>query len=223
MRKVILFDIDYTLIDTDLLREEFMGSLVKVLQRDTGSNLEAIVNSLINIEMQLITERGKFELGRYLGMIAENYPSLGSLKNDLEKTFSSEEMFTKVVYPETRSVLEKLQGKITVGVFSSGDVSFQRSKLSLSGLDKYMKEDDINIFEHKRNNISALMDKYQEAELIVVDDRAEILEGVKKVRPDALTLWVRRGKFAQKLPETKEYAPSYEIDDLTEIFRVIEV
>ncbi len=223
MNKVILFDIDYTLINTDLLREAFMENLVHILQKDTRSDLGSIASALIDIEMQLISEKGRFELNRYLEMIAHKYSMSPNLRGDLEKALTAPEMFKKSVYPEVWDVLKKLKGKIPAGVFSAGDVDFQHRKLQLSGLSEYLVPAQVNIFERKVPSIPQLLSKYQNVDLTVVDDRVEALEAIKQQRLNILALWVHRGKYADKLPKTKEYAPNYEIRNLSEIFNVIEI
>ena len=65
------------------------------------------------------------------------------------------------------------------------------------------------------------MDKYKDSKLFFVDDKLEILYSAKKHMPQVVTIWVKRGPFAQNQKPILDFNPDAQVDNLLEVVEII--
>ncbi|MEX2007182.1 MAG: hypothetical protein WD992_00200 [Candidatus Levyibacteriota bacterium] len=153
MKKIVLFDIDYTLFDTDLFKE-----------------------------------------------------------SDLTK---------HSLYEEVVGVLVEIATHATLGIFSEGDMEFQRNKLMKTDIMNHFNEEDIHIFTEKTTPIPQVLNKYKDYKVFLVDDRPSILGKVKKNSPSVFTIFIDREKRIWKGDEPIDYSADATVSTLNEVIPLI--
>ncbi len=153
-KKIVLFDIDYTILDTDVLKK---------------SNL------------------AKFEL-----------------------------------YKEVLETFSQLKEVADFGIFSEGDIAFQKKKMRETNIEKYFLEEHIHIFEKKNDEIENLLKKYDpKGSLYFVDDKLSVLHLAKSIEPNVFTIWVKRGIYALNQKPITGFNPDATVLSLHEIVPLI--
>jgi len=126
------------------------------------------------------------------------------------------------LYEEVLDVLEKLSKTADLGIFSQGDIGFQKKKLKKTNIEKYFLEEHTHIFPAKVTEIESLIKKYGNTNSVfLVDDSLPILAAVKKNFPSVFTIWVKRGEYALHQLPIEGFSPDAEVDHLGEIVSLI--
>ncbi len=125
------------------------------------------------------------------------------------------------IYEEVMDVLTKLSGFASLGIFSKGEVAFQKTKLEKTKVDKFFKEKDVHIFDDKDANIINILEKYRDSKLFLVDDKLGVLYSAKNYMPKVSTIWVKRGPFAENQEEIMGFRPDEEVANLSEVVKIV--
>lgn len=142
---------------------------------------------------------------------------------DIDYTIFDTDLFKKShlrnhsVYEEVDSVLEKLSDIAKLGIFSEGESSFQRDKLKKTGIGKYFQNQDIYIFSKKEGELGSIFEKYKDMTVFLVDDKLNVLYNAKKMNPLLLTIWVKRGIYAENQEPIKDFVSDYTIETLNQL------
>ena len=137
MRQIILFDIDYTLIDSYKIRILSRSSLKRYL-KTTGKELEIIIGKYVN-SLGSITD---FNANDFINFISDSYKTDPVKLRDI---FYRKEHFVNSLYSETIITLKTLKKKYNLGIFSEGFDDFQMQKLKLSNLSPATRNLILNI------------------------------------------------------------------------------
>jgi len=124
-------------------------------------------------------------------------------------------------YEEVKEILTQLKAIASLGIFSKGEMQFQKTKLSKTGMLKFFKENDIHIFDDKDVNLMDVLEKYKNSKVILVDDKLGILYSARKHLPQIITVWVKRGPYAQAQEPIEDFTPSATIDNLSNLFNIV--
>src|SRR3989344_9501397 len=117
---------------------------------------------------------------------------------DIDYTLFDTEHFKKSlltkhrIYEEVKDVLEKLSKIALLGIFSEGDLEFQRKKLDQTEIVDYFEKDNTHIVLNKLTEIRKVLQKYTDRETFFVDDKLNVLFDAKKIFPKVVTIWVKR-------------------------------
>jgi len=125
------------------------------------------------------------------------------------------------IYEEVMQVLDSLNEIAILGIFSKGEVAFQKTKLEKTGMRKFFEENNIHIFDDKDANLISVLEKYKDSKLFLVDDKLGVLCSAKKYMPQVIAIWVKRGPFAQNQKEIAGFTPDAEIKNLSEVVKII--
>jgi FMN phosphatase YigB (HAD superfamily) len=132
--------------------------------------------------------------------------------------FRATDLKTYKVYDEVRQVLEKLKEIADLGIFSQGDVAFQKRKLVETNIEHYFSIEHIHIVADKVAEIKNILESYQgNRKLYFVDDRLPVLHLAKKRYPDITTIWVKRGYYAENQNSIPHFEPDATVSNLREI------
>ncbi|MEK7451072.1 MAG: sugar phosphate nucleotidyltransferase [Patescibacteria group bacterium] len=126
------------------------------------------------------------------------------------------------IYEEVMGILMQLSGLANLGIFSKGETEFQKTKLEKTGMMKFFKDNDVHIFDDKDANLINVLEKYKGSKLFLVDDKLEILYSAKKHMSQVFTIWVKRGPFAQVQKPIEEFSPDEQVENLSEIVRIVQ-
>ena len=125
------------------------------------------------------------------------------------------------IYEEVMQVLDSLNKIGVLGIFSKGEVEFQKNKLEKTGMTKFFEDNNIHIFSDKDANLIDVLGKYKDSELFLVDDKLGVLYSAKKHIDRVFTIWVKRGPFAQNQKPIPGFKPDAEVKDLKEIVSIV--
>ncbi len=211
--KVILFDIDYTLFDVGAYKENIFLRLQKYFP-DTEDFLTIARDTYVEIRQE-----GWFDVKRYTNQLLTHAISTED-KKALEEVWSEPVLLSESIYPEAVSVLKDLtkQG-VTLGIFSSGVVAFQKSKIAI--LSHFFQEKNIHIYGLKDQNLSEVLRMYKDETIILIDDFIPVIEKAKKEKVDLVAIWIRRGKFGEHMSPSENFSPDFTEDNLQNVPHII--
>lgn len=135
-------------------------------------------------------------------------------------TFKESELKEYILYEEVVEAVQTLSGVVTLGIFSQGDVDFQKSKLVKTMIHDHFVEDHVHIVSDKHATIASIVDQYRDETLILVDDRLEILQEAKSLSGNVTTIWVKRGPFADAA-DTSVFTPDYTVSTLRDVLKIV--
>jgi hypothetical protein len=125
-----------------------------------------------------------------------------------------------VLYDEVEKVLEKLAPYATLGIFSEGDVLFQKKKLTVTAIDTYFEKGHMHI-DVAKDTMIHIFKQYQDHAIFLIDDKLPILYTVKQHYPFVSALWIKRGKYALAQKPMKNFVPDAIIENLQDVIPVI--
>ncbi len=198
----VLLDIDRTIFDTD-----HFGKLTSVgLAVKTGVQLE---------KFELAEEEYISTLASGIDFRAIDYVVwIGRVFGVsplvlLDEFLMNNEYYVQSLFPDTIDVLERLRCKVGLGVYSEGDLNFQRNKLERMGIVNYFLPQNIYIFERKlTDEVICRLPKGS----VVVDDKRSIVEGLAECGVQAV--WINR-----KSEERHPLIPTiFQLNELLRLF-----
>lgn len=123
------------------------------------------------------------------------------------------------LYEETVATLEALGANVTLGIFSEGDLDFQKTKLVETKIEERFDKKHIHIVKSKNDTLSEVLTKYKNRRLILIDDKLEVLEKAESISDNVFTIWIERGPFAM---ETKSsFMPDKKVRSLSEVIEIV--
>ena len=213
-KKVVLFDIDYTLFDT----EDFRKNLYKNISQAVGEDINKIEPIGKSIYAKLRKKYGYFNPAEFI----KNFK--GYMKNDVdfsavEESIWNEEAFRRCIYKEVDDILSEIKKIAQVGIFSKGHDRFQRAKLKT--IEHFLEIKHIHIVVDKYANLPQIINKYAKHKLYLVDDELEALHFASKLRSDVFTIWVKRGRYAAEQKPIPGFTPNLVVTNLRKIVKII--
>ena len=184
---VFLLDVDNTLLDNDLVVEDFRRHLTDAF----GLELE--------LRYWDIFEEYRREVGYadYLGALQRF-----RIENPREPRLLAASLyllhypFETRVYSGALNVIARLKGRGPAVVLSDGDVVFQPRKVEKAGIWAAC-DGDVLIYVHKEHMLDDVEQRYPADRYVMVDDKIRILTSMKETWGARLkTVFVRQGHYA---------------------------
>jgi phosphoglycolate phosphatase-like HAD superfamily hydrolase len=182
-RTIVFFDIDGVIFDA---RRFFTSFCEKFTQENNLNKEEA--EKLQNLYREVKKEKGFFDPQVFLAQILSQY---SVAKENLERLWWNEESFQKCLLINEDS-LKKIQEKAIVGIFSKGEINFQKKKIEK--FNSLLNPQDIYIFEDKIIKINEVLAQYKDYKIYIVDDDPKVLESFKQANNIVFTILVKKGK-----------------------------
>ena len=204
MKKLILLDIDNTLFDSPSYR--------KLVFKKIGN-----ISLCQEIYDKMIRESGYFFPDAFAKIISE-----------LLKKRKADEIMSVIIDPKTfrenlhKDVLDSLN-KLTkigkVGILSQGDNEFQSAKIV--HFKHLLSRDHIHILSDKKSDMVRILKNLKEHDLYFVDDMLSMLQMAKKIQPSIVTIWMKRGRYAENQKAIPDFTPDAEAKNLSEVVKII--
>lgn len=199
-KTILLFDIDYTIFNTDRFKkkkEEYIYHYFHLDKEKVESFDECYQKNIrgpIGINIKDYSE----QLGKEFSIPHERIFDL---------IMDNQNLYLHSLYPDTLPALSLLSKEYTLGIFSQGYTDFQMNKLTKMGILPFFDEKHIYIFPHKIHvdNIAQLPKN-----AVVIDDKLSVVEVISSTLPAIL---IMRGTTHPS------YKPS--IKKLTEIIDIL--
>lgn len=219
MKKIILFDIDYTLFNAQNYRNAFVTALQKEIGISDSQNFLQIADEAY---VESRAEIGIFDPKLFLQLLGEKLHEKLDIKK-LEKLIVNEEIFNSSLYEDTVAVVSELakEKNIFLGIFSAGFLPIQRPKIKL--LEPFLHKEHVHIFEFKKGKaLPDLLKKYKDSKLFMVDDIAEILYKAKQINDNITTILIRRENHPQAYRQiVRDFTPDKTITNLREVIHIV--
>lgn len=182
-KRVIYFDLDRTLINTDQLILDTRKELGKI---GVDEEEEAKFHQAYVAQLASSTD---FDPQKFITYLAENLSGHPDYKA-LHQAFFKPDPYILNVYPEVMSVLEQFGADgYTLCLYSEGNYFWQKKKLELSGLADFFSTHDERIFERKteQKNVEKLIENSW-----VVDDNHQMIQSMLGYDHPLKVVWLNR-------------------------------
>jgi phosphoglycolate phosphatase-like HAD superfamily hydrolase len=178
-QKIILFDFDKTVSDTNGFVKKFSQSLYKKF----NISGETVVNILqeYNATLESTTD---FRPEGFSRAISEK---TGIDINLIQKNVFDPKNFP--IFEEVRNVLAKLSINNRLGIFSEGFNDWQKNKIKMSNILGFFEE-SLMIIERRKLSPESI--KKIPNGVIVIDDKRIVIETLANTRPDLNLVWINR-------------------------------
>ena len=190
MKKIILFDIDYTLIDTAKLRQ-----LTQKEIQSAGNLSETELETAVKEFSLVLGTSREFSPRDYARFLAKYFAN-PLLEEKITAIFNNPLLYKEALYPETIPVLQKLKEKYLLGIYSEGTLEFQTAKITLTGITDYLQKDLIFIYPDKTGQATKLTEKM--GKIFFIDDNPLHIKDLLSI-PNASPIWIKRGPKAAKV------------------------
>jgi phosphoglycolate phosphatase-like HAD superfamily hydrolase len=185
MDKFLFFDIDGTLFDPKKFLDSFYSELNQ-FGIDDKENLNALYQKVKLSE-------GHFIPKSFFNLISQTYTQTSA--EVISKVFWNVDLFDRSVYEDT-SVLPALQKNYILGIFSTGDVEFQKHKITTLN---FFDDENVFVFPEKLDHIEEVFAKFEGKELYYIDNALDVLQEIKKLIPGMKEILIdRNNKWEDK-------------------------
>jgi FMN phosphatase YigB (HAD superfamily) len=185
--RVLLFDVDNTLLDNDRVTADLRAYLEKEVGAGRAEHYWRFFEEL----------RSELGYADYLGALQRyrlRYPRDPNLLT--VSRFLINYPFANRLYPESLDVLDRARQWGTAVILTDGDVVFQPRKIDRSGLFEAVRG-NVLIYVHKERELDDVAKRYPARHYVLVDDKLRILDAVKKSWGDRVTtVFPRQGHYA---------------------------
>lgn len=215
-KKVVIFDIDYTIFNTHAFRK----NLYEFLAQKLGyTDIGPFVQVAKHIEKKTRDTVGYFKPLVFLKLIKAELKTDLSI-TELEGLFFDESLYIESLYEDARSVFQELVMKrdIPIIIFSMGEKKFQMYKLK--ALKEMLEVDHIHIFADKFKRLKDVLREYKNYHIFMVDDLPTVLKQAKMFNKDIVTIWVNRDKQVSEKDFVQGFKADYVIDNLVKIITI---
>jgi len=168
-KPILLFDIDYTLFNTDVFRNKIIEETLAQFKLDEKRvrkfyfEYERNIHTPVGINIKHFTE----QIGKEFNLSPE---LLFSIMMDRKR------LYLESLYPDTISTLKLLSKRCQLGIFSQGYRSFQENKLKQCDIISYFKRKYIYVFPDK--TLESVLKTLPE-NAIIIEDKLSVVQLIK--------------------------------------------
>ena len=214
--KIVLFDIDHTIFDTILYRNNLYKNLAKEFNADVNEFSEIAQNEYIKLRKTTYYLDPDVFLNTIL---THSEKKIDHQK--LKVIFWDKKLYEKSIYPDVKNVFSYLaKNNIQIGIFSTGESTHQ--KIKIESLNEYLTENHIYISKDKFKIIKKTFAKYKNHQVYLVDDYPQILESTKFHHKNIFTVFIKRQKAHSNLVIPENFKPDASITNLNQLIDIIE-
>ena len=217
-RKIVLFDIDYTLFNALLFRKTFFEILVK---HTSHTDRERFLERLEEVYEQAKAETSFFDPKSFLDLLDKQVEIKN--KSQLEKEIMREDRIEASLYKEVKNVMKELSknDNVFLGIYSWGSIPVQIAKIK--SLEEFLHHEHIHDVEFdKRTTLRYILEQYKNDTLYLIDDYQEVLAIAKNNHPDVHAIWIHRPEIEGKQSRIfANFAPDSIIGSLEEVVPLI--
>lgn len=215
-KKIVLFDIDYTLFDTDSFRVILYEQLAKMLG---FTDIQKFYKLTIQAEEETKKELGYYRRDVFLEILKREAKKDVPLE-ELQEIYRNESLYTSTLYKDSREVVQKLATKgVHMNILSTGYKEFQMMKIA--SLNEFLPINSLHIFENKILHLKDVLSQYAGYTIYIVDDFRDILKEAKSLNPQVITIWITRQKKFEDNFGSDDFTPDYQVKNLKEIVPLI--
>lgn len=190
IKRLILFDIDGTLVNTKKFSVPIYREIAKILDIPVEKVIEIKDEYKNNLKSN--TDYKPNDLLKYISKKTRK-----SLNN--KNPFNNPDNYLKSIYPETISVLKNLSPFYNLGIFSEGFKDYQLKKIELAKIVNFF---DKNLIYIERRKLKKEMIDRIANKTIIIDDKKEVIKKLMTKNRFEL-IWINRNDNGQKIENEK--------------------
>jgi FMN phosphatase YigB (HAD superfamily) len=212
-KKIILFDIDFTLSNRDFL-VGFGRKILSDLVRKPILELNPIAEKIIK---ESSTRFGIFDIYFYAKQMAMHFKD-STLEQKLIDMFLVKYPYAKALYPEVKIILDQLKDKYILGIQTDGQEIFQLKKIE--SIKNYFDNKYIFVFKNKQEEIFKKIQSFQK-NVIIIDDKPTYIDKLTRFEIEAY--FINRGRWAKKYDDNPSKFPNIKnmVTDLKEFVKFL--
>ncbi len=135
--------------------------------------------------------------------------------------FKKSDLKEHKIYEEIIGVLEEVSKVAQIGIFSEGELLFQKNKLTKTKIMNFFKANHVYISKKKEDILESVLAKYKNNKLFLIDDKLMVLYKAKILAPSIFTIWIKRGVYAINQRPIEDFVPDYVAEDLNKVVEII--
>jgi len=213
IKKITLFDLDHTLFDSASFRQ----SLFKLLAKNIGK--EELIEESQRLYETLLANDGVFNPDKFLSILLEKVEATHK-KAELMDIIFDDNHLKEFIHTDVLTSLTKIAQISEIGLFSQGEEKMQRAKIK--SIQHFFAKEKIHISINKKSEIKKIFGLYNDYQVFFVDDVLPVLAAVHVHNPAIVTVWIKRGKYAQLQQPLEDFTAHATILSLTELVPIIE-
>ena len=210
--RVILFDVDNTLLDNDAVQEDLRAHIAREFGDEARDRYWGILERL-RAELGYVDYLGALERYRFECIREPRVLALSCWLVDYP--------FARRLYPAAMRVLEHARRAGSVAILSDGDAVFQPCKVMRSGLWNAV-DGRVLIYVHKEDMLAEIERLLPARHYVMVDDKVRILAAMKSAWGERLTtVQPRQGHYANDPSNARRYpAADVTIPAIDDLLRI---
>ena len=204
---VFIFDIDNTLIDTDLIKKYVSKELIhKVIK---PRELDIFWREYEESRKKL----GYVSIPEFSDSCAEklNDPKLSEKIRKMFYTIP----FNKFVNDGVKELMEYVDPKGEIVILTEGDLVYQPMKIKNLEVSKYL--DELFVFENENKNIDEISKIYQNRRKVMIDDKITVLENFKKNVKNSIVIHLKQGNYKDLSSKDSKFKPDFTAKNIEEV------
>lgn len=213
--KVVLFDIDHTLFNTDHYQKVGFEKIAAMFE---GKSIDEVVTieKEVYIKIREVDVFHPYRFGQKLNeALKENVDPA-----KIAAIFEGKNFLSSCVYDDVHETLETLSHKnITLGIFSTGEKKLQMEKIDVIG--HYFAQEDIHIYPLKDVEIPHILKQYHGREIYIIDDISRVLEEVHNQNALVTTIWITRKGASYHDNAEGNFRPNKNITSLSQVLDIV--
>jgi UDP-N-acetylglucosamine diphosphorylase / glucose-1-phosphate thymidylyltransferase / UDP-N-acetylgalactosamine diphosphorylase / glucosamine-1-phosphate N-acetyltransferase / galactosamine-1-phosphate N-acetyltransferase len=135
--------------------------------------------------------------------------------------FKDSNLTNYALYQEVVETITELQNIAQLGIFSEGDLAFQERKLHETAIYEQFHRKHLHIVAKKEDELKKILAQYEGEHLFMVDDKLPILKMAKELKPQVMTIWIKRGPFAESEKNPEGFVPDATVTKLSDVVAII--
>jgi UDP-N-acetylglucosamine diphosphorylase / glucose-1-phosphate thymidylyltransferase / UDP-N-acetylgalactosamine diphosphorylase / glucosamine-1-phosphate N-acetyltransferase / galactosamine-1-phosphate N-acetyltransferase len=136
--------------------------------------------------------------------------------------FKESQLTSYNVYEEVIDMLVTVGKSARLGIFSEGELDFQKTKLLKTDIMRHFLDENIHIVASKDMMIKEVLEQYRGEDVFLIDDKLPVLQAAKEILKDIKTVWVKRGIYAENQKPIPGFSPNFEVTNLSDIATIVE-
>lgn len=207
--KLILLDLDRTLFDSASFRQKSVERVSRFLGK--AQDVQGIVDSVVS-------ELGFFDPDRFSERICETVDAKDK-EEIVRKLMSDPEDMKTYFYRDVAVTIKKLRSIGRVGIYSQGNKEYQQAKLT--GIKQLLDLEHIHVLGDKKLGMEKVFRGYRQYKLYFIDDMLVMLQEAKRVRPDAIAVWMKRARYLETQEPILGFTPDAVAYDMKQVIDIV--
>jgi FMN phosphatase YigB (HAD superfamily) len=215
-QKFVLLDIDNTLFNSTSYKEKFFIKLVAFLQQQGLQQADRLCD---DVYLVLRREKGLFAPEEFVDALLLQAHITPDFKEEILDIIYNPQTMEGNLYDDVLDTLTQLKAYATLGIFSQGSEKLQKRKLS--PIIHFFHKDHMHVVENKEQAIETVFQKYRDEHIFLIDDALPVLHAIKQKFPQVVTIWMKRGRYADKQEPIPGFVPEKTVLHLQDAVEII--